>query len=333
MVVNALIWAWGAYIPTEILDTVYHDYGDNGIYDCYIQVIDDDIWWDLSGPQPVFRGTGDPADWISEDDNHFPIEVLNVDPWISREGIQARIAMDLVIRVTGEPGEMTYMNLWRGGYFMGGVSLDHQGNQQYATLPAVLNMGNINEYWVEVIYTGTDGGARPTWVFQGRFSTGHTKELKKVMKEGDNYWKITADQLKLMIVGEPIVFTAQGDDVGSDDLAFWWQYGDGGEDIHVWANADNTMAVGEPCTLKDLFNAHPSRDPDFVRPVNDVRSPLLKPMSASDEAVHAFEESGFYLVTLTMPDDDVGDGYPSFQFYNEGGGYDMEYYEVDLMVA
>jgi hypothetical protein len=77
---NAIYYVSGFYLPTPVLDTVSHDYGDNGIYTAGLEIIDDDMNWDWApgDAQPTFVGTGDPTDWISY--VWFPVEIENVDP-------------------------------------------------------------------------------------------------------------------------------------------------------------------------------------------------------------------------------------------------------------
>jgi hypothetical protein len=331
MMANAAIWAWGEELPTPILDTVSHDYGDNGIYTAGLQIIDDDMYWDWmpGDAQPTFTGMGDPNDWISF--VYFPVEVLNVDPTIARP-IRASVNLDLVIRTTGEPKNDCTMTLWQGMTALGSVTVHHDGNYKMETLPATLDMGSINDYYVTVEYENADpDGANPTWVFEGRFPSGHTKELKNVFKEDGTMWTIGADLLKTMLIGEDIIFTAIGADDGSDDLGFVWQFGDGTLGAHVYANADSTMVEGTSDQPENLFDAHPNRDPWFDRAPNTVRSPDMNPIVLVDEISHAFMDGDYYYVTCILMDDDVCDGYPSYQTFLNGGGYDIEFYEVDLM--
>jgi hypothetical protein len=327
---NAIWWANGKPLVTPILDTVFHDYGDNGVYDVVVQVIDDDMMWDWApgDAQPTFVGTGDPMDWVSF--NHFPVTVNNVDPTIAPR-MHAEINLDLVIRTTGEPKNDCTMTLWEGMTALGSVTVHHDGNYKMETLPATLDMGKINDYYVTVEYVNGDpDGANPTWVFEGRFPSGHNKELKNIFKEDGTIWTIGADLLKTMLLGEDIIFTAVGADDGSDDLVFDWSFDDGEGGIHVYANADSTMVEGTSQQPEDIFNAHPNRDPWFDKAPNTIRSPDMNPIVIVDEISHAFEESGYYYVTLILMDDDVCDGYPSYQHFLNGGGYDMEFIEIDL---
>jgi hypothetical protein len=305
-----------------------YTYGDNGRYYVDLQLIDDDMWWDVSGGYPVYVGPpGEEDKWISH--NIFMVEVNNVDPVISP--IRATCYLDMIIRCTGEPNEWTRMQLWQGSTLVGEVWLDHQGNEQYATLPAALNMGTINDYYVIVDYFGTDGGGRPTWIFQGDFPSGHTKELKKVMKEDDNHWVITADLLKTMLLGEDIVFYADGHDPGSDDLLFLWQWGDDQPDtVHIYANDGGSMVVGSCGPAAHMFSAHPQRDAWFDYYPNTIRSPHVNPMDVPLEvAVHAFHQAEYHYVHLTLMDDDTKEPvYPTTQL---NSGSDSEFFELDLL--
>ena len=330
VIANALWWVSQEDVPTPVLDTMTHDYGDNGIYRAGLQLIDDDMLWTWApgDAQPTFTGTGDPNDWVSF--VYFPVEVLNVDPVISPR-MRAEVNLDLVIRTTGEPKNDCTMTLYEGTTALGSVTVHHDGNYKMETLPATLNMGSINDYYVTVEYENADpDGANPTWVFAGKFPSGHTKELKNVFKDDGSLWTIDSSLLKTMLIGEDIVFTAVGADDGSDDLAFNWQFGDGVDDINVYANLDSSMVEGTSQQPEDIFNAHPDRDPWFDRTPNTIRSPTLNPIVIVDETSHAFSEGGYFFVTLIIMDDDVCDGYPSYQVFLNGGGYDIEFMEIDL---
>jgi hypothetical protein len=331
-----MIWAGTKMDPR--LDPYVHTYMDNGIYPVHIQMIDDDMWWDFSSGYPVFVGPNrDPnnpganvEDWIGG--TKIPMEVLNVDPVISP--ITAEISLDLAIRVTGEPDNPTTMALYKGATKLKQVTIEHDGNQQIAVMPATLDMGAINDYYLKVSYVGSGGGANPTWIFQGRFSSGHIKELKRVFKDGMDPWIIGPEYLKQFIVGEDITFYADGSDGGSDDLAFLWNFGDGSaHGINVYANKDPMTAIpGVSCPAPDIFDVAPNRDPKFDKAANDIKSPFGGPIHVDEMETHAFDAGYYYFVCLILMDDDVRDGYPSFQNFlaMNGGGYDVDFIEIDL---
>jgi hypothetical protein len=332
---QSLVWAWGEEIPTEVLTTMVHDYGDNGVYDFEVEVLDDDMDWtwnflDMGGPAPGDQPVPGPDATTTV--STFPVTVLNVDPHITP--IQAKVAFDMVIRTTGEPNNPATMTLMKNGIPQKSVTCHHDGNYKMESMPVVLDMGTINEYSVEIHYVNDDSGANPTWVYEGRFASGHTKELKHVFNDGSAVWVIDADAIKTMIVGEDIIFTADGHDDGSDDLAFFWQYGDGECDINIYANAlhpgPSGPVAGVPTLASEICHAHPDSEAQYVPGINSIRTPEMNPIDIDDMTTHAFMEPGYYYVTLTLLDDDARDGYPSYQYFLTGGGCDMEYYEVDL---
>ncbi len=98
----------------------------------------------------------------------------------------------------------------------------------------------------------------------------------------------------------------------------------------MFANSDSSMVEGTSQPAENIFDAHPDRDPWFDKAPNTIRSPDMNPIVIVDEISHAFSEGGYFYVTLILMDDDVCDGYPSFQSFLNGGGYDIEFMEVDL---
>jgi hypothetical protein len=329
---NALLWA-GENIMGEPIGYVEHAYGDNGVYYVDLMTIDDDMdwtwnWKELGGPAPGDQPIPGPTADIKH--NIIPITIDNCDPTSSN--ILARAELDLVIRTTGEPNNDCTMTLWDGGTALGSVTVYHEGNYKMETLPAVLDVGRINDYSVTVEYDNGDaGGANPTWVFEGRFPSGHTKELKKVFKDDGTIWTIGADLLRTMLLGEDIIFMAMGYDPGSDDLAFVWNFGDGEYGINVYANQAPGVAVeGVNAPAPELFDVLANREPWFDKPLNDIRSPRVNPIWVFESETHAFDEPFYYYVSLLLCDDDVCDGYPSYQTFMNGGGYDMEFIEIDL---
>ncbi len=332
LLANSVRWIWDGYIATGELPPVSHNFLDNGRYDVQLQVIDDDMYWEFefgTGEEPVYVGPAGEEDlWVSI--QPLTTEVLNVDPVISN--LRASVALDLAIRVTGTPDNDATMTLWEGSTEISSVTLSHDGNDKIRVMPSVLHMENINDYYVTVEYDH-QGGGNPTWIFQGRFPDGKIKELKKVFQDGDTVWTIGSEYLKAMVRGQDMMFQADVYDQGSDDLALVWNFGDTSPHaVNVYANVDQSTSVaGETCPPELLFGVlEEDADPWFDRPGNDDRSPGGTDILVNDETTHAFDENQayYFIVMLTAFDDDTGDGYPSP--YNNGGGYDMEFIEIDL---
>lgn len=87
--------------------------------------------------------------------------------------------------------------------------------------------------------------------------------------------------LEALFFGTPLRVEATGDDVGSDDLEFSWDWGDGtAESVRLYFN-DGLGPVPRP-------------------------SPHDRSMPATDEQEHRFVGSSEYPLTLTLTDDDGG---------------------------
>jgi hypothetical protein len=327
--ITTLVRPGEARWPKNLVLPILHDFGDNGIFYVDLQLIDDDMYWDLTGGYPVYTGPAGEEDmWISH--NIFPVEINNVDPVLSP--LSAMAELDLGLRVTGEPGNPVTMTLLYDGMVVDSITQMHDGNDKISIMPATLDVGDINLYEVVVEYDNTndDGGANPQWIFQGRFPDGKVKELKHEFNE-DTTWVIGPEHLRAFLRGQDIIFTASASDAGSDDLFFLWEWGDSTPfGIHVYANEDLSMAEGTSQVSENIFDVLPNREAWFDRPANDVRTPDMNPIRVTDSITHAFDEETayFYYVSLIVGDDDIGDGYPSP--YLNGGGYDMDHICVDL---
>jgi hypothetical protein len=333
---NAIIYAaYGAKLPIPAFELTYQD---NGIYYFDVQTIDDDMWWDFSSGYPVFVGpNNDPnnpganyEDWISH--SIHPVEVLNTDPVITPR-IMAYAELDLSIRTTGQPNEDVEMRLYKGDTLLGSVICFHDGNEQIKVLSGhAFDMTEINDYHVEVEYFGTGGGANPTWIFSGHFPSGKVKELKHEFKDGDPVWIIGPDMLKDMIRGEDIIFEAIAYDIGSDDLAFVWNFGDTTPfGVHIYDNVNQDVHVGVSDEATVIFDQDPDREPWFDVSANSERSPFGTPILIKDTIVHSFDEDQpeYYYVALIVMDDDVKDDYPSGE-HSLMPGMDSDCVEIDL---
>jgi hypothetical protein len=331
---QAMFWAGTTFSP--LMDTMVHNFMDNGIYYVDCQVIDDDMLWDFSSGQPVFTGTpGTEMSWISH--TIFPTSVDNSDPVISPK-IRAYGEMDLSLRMSGNKHNTATMRLET---FKNGVSQGTQevtvyrdpGSPDIGVLSAVIEMTGDYSYNLEIEYDPNDlAGANPTWIFEGHFPDGKIKELKHTFNSNDpsdRVWNL--GNVKQMLLGHDIIFEGEASDDGSDDLAFIWSWGDQTpQGVHIYANADPDVLDGVTDVASEIFNQDPDRDPWFDRGPNSIRSPHGTAITIRDSISHVFDENqpAYIYVTLTVVDDDVYDGYPS-TFLN-GGGYDMEFAEIDF---
>jgi hypothetical protein len=324
----------GAPLVDPVIPTFSYEYMDNGIYYVDVMAIDDDMYWDLSGPQPVFAGpsTEDPADWISH--NIIPIEVENTDPVISPK-IRAYAELDLVLRMSVSKRNTATMRLMDNGVNIGEVTVFRDpGAPDLGVLPATLEMTNDHDYSIEIEYNPDDlDGANPTWIFDSHFPDGKVKQLKHTFNSNDPSDRVwTIPNLKSFMRGHDIIFEATVHDHGSDDLAFVWNFGDSTPfGVHIYANADPDVHVGVSDEATVIFNQDPDRDPWFDKTANTMRSPFGTDMTITDTIAHIFDESQpyYYYVHLTVMDDDVNDDYPSIQLPH-GTGYDIAIAEIDL---
>jgi hypothetical protein len=333
---NAINWCFPGIVNDPVLDTVTHPYGDNGIYTADLILLDDDMNWRWTpgdgSVQPVYVGpVGEEEMWMSH--NYIPIEILNVDPTILPR-IEAFADLDLSIRQSGQKKNSAEMILLENGVQVGYAKVDRDpGAPDVAVMHATIHMTKGYDYELYVNYLPEDGdGANPCWIFEGHFPDGKIKELKHTFNSNDpddRTWNLGS--VKALMLGHDITFRSQAYDPGSDDLAFIYNFGDcTPHGINIYENVDPTTAhegVSDEASL--IFN-QVAGDPWFDRPLNDMRSPEYNPMYVSDTITHVFDESQpyYYFVTLTVLDDDVGDGYPTT--YLNGGGYDMEFVEIDF---
>jgi hypothetical protein len=335
MMVNSIIWAWNTYIPTPVLDTFMHDFGDNGIYYVDLQFIDDDMWWDWSSGTPVFVGPAgeDPWDWISH--NIVPISINNVDPEIVRP-IRAYADADLSLRMSGNKHNSATMRLLENGVVVGETTVDRDpGAPDVGVFSARLEMTKGYDYTVEVEYNPDDlDGANPTWIFDTHWPDGKIKTLKHTFNSNDPTDRVwTIPDFETFFLGHDIIFEAPVYDPGSDDLAFVWNFGDSTpHGVHIYANVDSSTTVeGVSDEATILFNQLPVRDPWFDYMPNDMRSPQTNPIFVMDSISHVFDEGQpyYYYVTLIVTDDDVDDPYPSTQLHTSSG-CDMAFAEIDF---
>ncbi len=322
-------------MPTPELDPYSHQYGDNGMYYVDITVIDDDMgWtWDMAGNMPVAS-----PNYPSTLSHYIvPISVNNVDPTL--HSMRAYTEAELCIRMTGNKGNMATLTLiGSDGTYMSATATRVPGNPAIACLdPVEIDISTGTTYDVSILYDPVDDdGANPIWTFSAEFPKGKIKELKYTFQSADGVTTMTIGNqaFKRMAIGSPITFEAFADDPGSDDLAFVWAWGPEGTgdpayDIHIWAHPGWFLTESTYMNPADL----PFGEPDFVKSLNDVRSPEYDPIRVTDKATHTFSEDMFgsgpttpWFVYLLVMDDDVDDNYPSPYGHP---GVDMDFIVLD----
>jgi hypothetical protein len=332
LLTNAVQWVFPGEIVLPPFDPVEYTYGDNGIYNIDLQVIDDDMLWDWAPGdlEPTFTGAGDPMDMVSH--NMIPVEVYNTDPVISRD-IRAYAELDLSLRISGTKDCDAYMTLYENGINVGDTSVTRvPGSPNIGVISNVdIEMTKGFEYEVFVEVVGGSGG-NPTWIFDMVFPDGKFKEFKHTFNDEHGWtWTITNSMLKGALLGHDIIFEAMADDAGSDDLAFVWNFGDcTPHGVHLYANEDMTTTVeGESDEATVIFDQMENREEWFDKDANDVRTPDVRPMHVEDTISHVFDEDQayYYYVMLTVMDDDVEDDYPSTELHGTPG---VDYCHVEL---
>jgi hypothetical protein len=215
------------------------------------------------------------------------VTVANVAPTILGS-IQAFVVADIGLRVAGEKWHDVRLDLLDDGGLAGSVGVVRtpgSPDDQVAALPAV-EVPLSRPFQVSLSYTpeddplnGQPNGATPTWVIF-RFPDGTDTRVKHTFNVvHPETWTWTIDDVRPYLLGRAVSFAVTAYDVGSDDLTFDWDFGDG-----------STATV-------TYFNDGVGRDP--------WPSPDVNPITSTDVATHA-HQGGTYLVTVTIIDDDGG---------------------------
>jgi len=344
---NAIGWAAGG-IPNEKIPAFNYQYGDNGVYDVELNVIDDDMGyiWDPVNSVPVQVIPGMPYTQRT-----MTVTVDNVDPTITPGSLQAFIATTVCVRVSGDAGNSVTAEIYEDGTLVSTTTTLRTGGSPNPDDEKCglfkLDVLKAHTYDAKLNYVAPGGGSNPTWLifnpWRDPVTPGHGSVTWKYdFDKGGQTIPQSLSTLKRALLdsgqGAKIDFTADAYDPGTDDLAFFWQWGAVSSSPYDVPNGATTVYEinvhnnnGMPTS--DGILADPQHlgfsEPFFDRTANSVTSPLgTMNYRVHDTAVHAFDmEQSMYYVTLIVFDDDNGRGYPS-AFQTDG--IDMEFIFLDL---
>ena len=212
--------------------------------------------------------------------------VRNVAPTI--DAAQPFALADVTLRVSGEKWHDVRMDLLRDNQLAGSVGVTRypgSPDRQSATVSGA-RLPLLGSFAITIVYTPDDdpvngqrNGANPVWVVL-TFSDGAVVKLHHTFNVRHSAtWTWTLDDLRPFLTERPVAFGATASDVGSDDLMFAWDFGDGATAIAPYYN-------------------------DGVGP-DPFPSPDVNPIAARDVQAHAFA-LGTYVITLRVTDDDGG---------------------------
>lgn len=252
--------------PFSIQDVASHVYGDNGNFIVTVTAEDGD------GGVATVRTT---------------IVVRNVAPII--EMVQAYTNVSVVFRIAGEKWHDVEFHLFEEGAeiaFTQLVRYPGSPDEQAVTVADIV-LSFSSRYSFAAYYSPYDDpvngqlyGATPAWV-DLVFEDGSTERVHHTFNvRHPDTWTWEVEDLSQYLVGHAITFEATASDVGSDDLTFVWDWGDG-----------TTTSV-------TYYNNGLSPDP--------YPSPNCNPILVTDIQTHSFMMAGPYSITLTVVDDDGG---------------------------
>lgn len=210
------------------------------------------------------------------------VTVYNVlpDVTVDHTGVEG-VPMGAYLRIAGEKWHDVSIELYEDGVLIENGSLTRypgSPNDQMLNLTH-LTVNISRKYSAIVRYTpeddpvnGQPNGANPCWIIL-RFDDGEEVWLHHTfnVQHPETYiWEV---DLARAILLHGFTFEATAYDPGSDDLTFYWDFGDGTNVTSFYPNDDKTF-----------------------------------PVVITETITHAFPRSGTYVVTLTVQDDDGGVG-------------------------
>jgi len=346
LVRNAVGFAGGG-LPSPKIPPFTYEWGDNGIYTVDFTLVDDDMGyvWDFAANEPVVAIPG-----VELSHRYVTVAVDNVEPVITPNSIEAFIAAQVCVRVSGTGGNSVTADLWTDGTLSASTTVTRTDGSPNPTDEKCgllkVDVTGPHVFEATLTYSQPNGGSNPTWLviapWRDPISPGHGTITYKVDFATAGTETLPLPMLKQDLVaggqGAKIDFVAEASDVGTDDLAFLWVFGNTFLDpyvqncpvctyaIHVHHNDGSGRTEGTLESPQLLGFG----EPFFDRDANTGRSPLgATGFQVRDTAVHAFDATQLvYYVVLIVLDDDNTRGYPTTFAPNDG--MDMQYVFVDL---
>ena len=219
------------------------------------------------------------------------VVVYNVPPSI-RPDVAAGVTGDLTLRVAGEKWHDVNLTIYWDSVAVANASVFRtpgSPDDQAATIEDFtinLLQGNLSAV---VRYTpdddpinGQPNGANPAWLIFTAKDGSESKIHHTFNVRHSDTWVWKVDNLRVLLAGTNITFTATATDPGSDDLTFTWNWGD-----------------GTPVITTTYFNDGIGPDP-YPSPGGTF------PFTAMDVQTHVYITAGAYSIVLRVSDDDGG---------------------------
>jgi hypothetical protein len=242
-------------------------YGDNGVFSVTLNLTDELGVWDS---------------------DTMVVTVLNVDPSVSDVLYEVNtLNASILFRIAGEKWHNVEVFLYGDEKEIGSANITRypgSPNDQMVGL-ADIALDLSNEYSAIAYYTpeddpvnGQEWGATPAWFIIKL--DGDEKRIHHTFNvRHPETWTWNIPNLNQYIPAI-VNFEAVAFDLGSDDLTFKWDFGDGYYEERVYYN-DGSLP-----------------DPPM--------SPEVNPITATDRVRHSYSLSGTYTIILTVMDDDSG---------------------------
>ena len=283
-----VIFLANASDPDGDILTYSFDYESDGTFDASgLSNTASHTWWDdYTGFATVSVGDGK---FFTEASTS--VAVYNVPPSIGPD-IAAGVTGNLTMRVEGEKWHDLNLTIHRDGVAVANASVVRtpgSPDDRTATIEDFtvdLIEGNLSAV---VRYTpdddqinGQQDWTNPAWLIFTAKDGSESKLQYTFNFRNDDTWIWKVDDLRVLLAGMNITFTATATDPGSDDLTFAWDWGD-----------------GSPATVTTYYNDGIGSDP-YPSPGG------VFPFTATDSQTHPITAGGTRMVTLTVNDGDGG---------------------------